>query len=91
LRPSDIQVVGAIGDSLTAANGGKALTIVGVITQYRGMSWSIGGDADIRTVTTVPNILKLYNKNLKGFSVGTGKFSEDGANFNLAQPGHKSQ
>jgi hypothetical protein len=91
LRPSDIEVVAALGDSLTAANGGKALTVVGVLTEYRGMSWSIGGDADLRTVTTLPNILKLYNKNLRGFSLGHGKYTDDGANFNVAQPGHKSQ
>lgn len=42
LRPSDIEVIGAIGDSLTAANGAKANTIIGVLLEDRGVSWSIG-------------------------------------------------
>jgi hypothetical protein len=43
LRPSDIKVVGAIGDSLTAAMGAKAKTVLGLLTEYRGVSWSMGG------------------------------------------------
>jgi hypothetical protein len=36
LRPSDIKVIGAIGDSLTAANGAKASLLTAVLTEYRG-------------------------------------------------------
>jgi hypothetical protein len=43
LRPSDIKVVGALGDSLTAALGANAKTIIGLLSEYRGRSWSIGG------------------------------------------------
>ena len=39
LRPSDIKVVGAIGDSLTAANGAKAILLTSLLTEYRGVSW----------------------------------------------------
>ena len=35
-----------------------------------GVSWSIGGDGNVRTVITLPNILKEYNPNLKGFATG---------------------
>jgi hypothetical protein len=37
LRPSDIKVIGAIGDSLTAANGAKASLLIAVLTEYRGI------------------------------------------------------
>ena len=39
LRPTDIKVVGAIGDSLTAANGAKAVLLTSLLTEYRGVSW----------------------------------------------------
>ena len=39
LRPNDIEVIGAIGDSLTAANGAKASTIIGLLEECRGVSW----------------------------------------------------
>lgn len=90
LTPGDIKVIGGIGDSLTAANGAKASTLLGLLTEYRGISWSMGGDADSSTVTTIPNLLKRYNPSIRGFSIGTGSYTSTGANFNLAQPGHTS-
>ncbi len=36
LKPSDIKVVAAMGDSLTAALGGKANNIFQLLTEYRG-------------------------------------------------------
>lgn len=42
LRPGDIDVVGAMGDSLTAANGAGASNVFQVYIENRGVSWSIG-------------------------------------------------
>lgn len=39
LRVGDIKVVAAMGDSLTAANGARAWTVIGCLTNYRGTSW----------------------------------------------------
>ena len=39
VRPADIEVIGAIGDSLTAANGAKASTILGLLEECRGVAW----------------------------------------------------
>lgn len=36
LRPSDIKLVGAIGDSLTAALGARATLLPEMLTEYRG-------------------------------------------------------
>ncbi|XP_078398995.1 phospholipase B1, membrane-associated [Cetorhinus maximus] len=86
LRPADIKVVAAMGDSLTVAFGAKANTLFGLRTQYQGISWSIGGDKSLETVTTFPNILKKFNPNIRGFSTGTGKKN---SKFNVAVPGSK--
>lgn len=42
LRPGDIDVIGAIGDSLTAGYGAKAINIFNLLGQDRGHSFSIG-------------------------------------------------
>ncbi|XP_028634820.1 phospholipase B1, membrane-associated [Grammomys surdaster] len=92
LRPADIKVIGAMGDSLTAGNGAGASpgNIFDVLTEYRGLSWSVGGDESIKTVTTLANILREFNPSLKGFSVGTGDEDSPGASFNQAVAGAKS-
>lgn len=38
---------------------------------FLGVSWSIGGDHTFEKVPSLPNILRLYNPNLKGFSTKT--------------------
>jgi hypothetical protein len=58
LRPGDIDVVGAMGDSLTAGSASAAANLVEVLIENRGMSWS-GGESNIilparaRTVVAV--------------------------------------
>ncbi|XP_060919443.1 phospholipase B1, membrane-associated [Labrus mixtus] len=92
LRPGDVKVVAAVGDSLTAANGAGAKNdnLLLVINEYRGLSWSIGGDGNITTVTTLPNILKEFNPNLTGFSEGVGNQNTPTAFLNQAVAGAKS-
>uniref|UniRef100_UPI0037E7CE66 phospholipase B1, membrane-associated-like n=1 Tax=Semicossyphus pulcher TaxID=241346 RepID=UPI0037E7CE66 len=92
LRPGDIKVVAAVGDSLTAANGvgAKADNLLLVINEYRGLSWSIGGDEDISNVTTLPNILREFTSNLTGFSEGIGNQNTPTAFLNQAVAGAKS-
>uniref|UniRef100_A0A672J0Y6 Phospholipase B1, membrane-associated n=1 Tax=Salarias fasciatus TaxID=181472 RepID=A0A672J0Y6_SALFA len=93
LTPADIKVVAAVGDSLTAGNGiaSSQSNILDVLTQYRGLSWSVGGDGNLTTVTTLPNILKYFNPNLTGYSVRTGGATTPDAFFNQAVPGSKSR
>lgn len=91
LRPGDIDVIAAVGDSLTAANGAKASTILGLITEYRGVCWSMGGEnSDVLKSITLPNILRKYNPSLKGFSTGSGGQNSTAAGLNVAAPGHTS-
>nr|XP_046269347.1 phospholipase B1, membrane-associated [Scatophagus argus] len=84
LRPADIKVVAALGDSITAGFGAKAKNLLQLRTEYRGVSWSIGGDETLETVTTLPNILKKFNPTIKGASKEKGK---DQTGFNVAVSG----
>jgi phospholipase B1 len=87
LRPADIKHVAAMGDSLTAANGAKAFSVVAVAVEYRGVSWSIGGDESLKTVVTLANILRHLNSKLDGYSLGTGHRNTSKAGFNVAKAG----
>ncbi|KAM8833327.1 phospholipase B1, membrane-associated [Synchiropus picturatus] len=86
IRPADIKVVAALGDSITAGFGAKAKNLLQLRTEYRGVSWSIGGDKTLETVTTLPNILKKFNPDIKGASKGTGKRR---TGFNMSVSGAK--
>lgn len=70
LKPSDIDYVAALGDSITAAFGAKSRNLLEIFAEFRGVSWSIGGDDSLEDVVTVPNIIKEYYSDVKGFSVG---------------------
>ncbi|KAK0137020.1 Phospholipase B1, membrane-associated [Merluccius polli] len=87
LRPADIKVVGAMGDSITTGFGAKSKSILGLFTEYRGVSWSIGGDKTLKTVTTLPNILRMFNPHIKGVSKGQGKWQ---LGFNVAETGARA-
>ena len=92
LKPSDVGVVAAIGDSMTAALFAKVKNVIGLIPvlynkhslEFRGVSWSIGGDEG---ATTLPNLIKHYNPNLQGYSVKTGKEGTANAAYNFAVSG----
>lgn len=65
LRPGDIDVVAALGDSLTAATGAMATKFMELSMENRGLAWSIGGQWDWRNATTLPNILKEFNPRVR--------------------------
>ncbi|TRZ02225.1 hypothetical protein DNTS_017575 [Danionella cerebrum] len=92
LRPADIKVVAALGDSLTAGNGVGAAqnNLLGVITEFRGLSWCIGGDKNLSSITTLPNILREFNPSLLGYSVGKGDENSKQSFLNQAVPGAKA-
>ncbi|KAB5561918.1 hypothetical protein PHYPO_G00012020 [Pangasianodon hypophthalmus] len=87
LRPGDINIVASLGDSITAGFGAKAKNILELLNEERGVSWSIGGDETLETVTTIPNILKKFNPNVFGFSQGPSKRPNG---FNMAVSGAKA-
>ncbi|KTF88291.1 hypothetical protein cypCar_00012681 [Cyprinus carpio] len=88
--PSDTvptSVVASLGDSITAGFGAKAENLLQLTDEERGVSWSIGGDNTLETVTTLPNILKKFNPNVFGFSKGKSKRPNG---FNMAVSGAKA-
>jgi len=95
LRPNDVQCVAALGDSLTTGLGAHALTPIGLFTENRGVSWCIGGDYTYNKILTLPNILREYNPNLKGYSTKSsitifkGQNSSNNA-LNVAKSGDRS-
>lgn len=86
----DIDVVAAMGDSLTAASGASSTNWVDLFMENRGLSWSIGGQWNWRNSTTLPNILRVYNPNLVGYSWGDAFPFHRESQFNVAEIGASS-
>ncbi|KAL7888604.1 hypothetical protein AOLI_G00035780 [Acnodon oligacanthus] len=78
--------------TLNAGNGvgSSPYDLLDVMTQYRGLSWSVGGDQNLSTVTTLPNILREFNPALTGFSVDKGTEGTSQAFLNQAVAGATS-
>jgi len=75
LTIADIDVVAAIGDSITAAFGADATSLFNLFNEYRGVSFSGGGTGTVVTSLTFPNFIKAYNPKIVGFATGTGAAS----------------
>ncbi|KAL0105596.1 hypothetical protein PUN28_015826 [Cardiocondyla obscurior] len=86
LRPGDIDVISGLGDSLIAGSGAMEEYAVGAFIEARGVSWCVGGQGDWRQFFTLPNILKIFNPKLTGYSTGTGEFISTAARLNIAFP-----
>ncbi|XP_071455389.1 phospholipase B1, membrane-associated-like isoform X2 [Hetaerina americana] len=75
-----------MGDSLTSANSAREESGIGVVIQDRGVSFSGGGLGTWREITTLPNIIKIFNPNLIGFARDRGDFLSENAQLNVAVP-----
>ena len=64
LRPGDIDIIAALGDSITAAAGALATDITGVTHEFRGVGYMTGADGDWSDTPTIHNILQQFNPNL---------------------------
>ncbi|NXK84726.1 PLB1 Phospholipase, partial [Amazona guildingii] len=91
LKPADVKIIAALGDSLTAGTGIASDSLLDLDTEYRGLSWSIGGDASLENVTTLPNIFREFNVTIVGYSTGTGSANESNAFLNQAVPGAQAE
>ncbi|XP_067009243.2 uncharacterized protein [Anabrus simplex] len=87
LRPGDVKVIGALGDSLTAANGAMAYSEEETRLNYRGVSAMAGGQGNWRMYLTLPNILKEFNPKLLGYALGALDASSPISGLNVAQNG----
>ncbi|KAH8388137.1 phospholipase B1, membrane-associated [Drosophila serrata] len=87
LRPGDIDIIAAFGDSLSAGNGILSNNAIDMINEFRGLTFSGGGMADWRRFLTLPNILKVFNPKLYGFSVSNSLVANyRHSRLNIAEP-----
>uniref|UniRef100_A0A914CKI5 Phospholipase B1, membrane-associated n=1 Tax=Acrobeloides nanus TaxID=290746 RepID=A0A914CKI5_9BILA len=92
VRPADIKLIMALGDSLTAANGAGAIDPLEILLQYRGLAFLAGGDKGLDEHVSIPNILAKYNPNIFGQSHGICAADVlNCAYLNIAQPGAKAE
>jgi len=87
LKPGDIDLVVALGDSLTAAFGADATSFFNLFTDYRASSFSVGWS---NRITTLPTSLLVFNPNLTGFSIGSGNANSANSRLNVAVSGARS-
>ncbi|CAI2355577.1 unnamed protein product [Caenorhabditis sp. 36 PRJEB53466] len=88
ISPEDIQIVGAMGDSLASGRGLWPFTDV----EFRGAAFPIGGDANMDGLVTIPNILSQFVKKLEGISHGMGsKHALPDYQFNVAEIGGETE
>ncbi|KAH8269312.1 hypothetical protein KR018_002326 [Drosophila ironensis] len=87
LRPGDIDIIAAFGDSLSAGNGILSNNAIDMINEFRGLTFSGGGLSTWRRFVTLPNILKVFNPNLYGFAVkNTLVVNHRYSRLNIAEP-----
>ena len=70
LRPQDVGIIAAVGDSISAGVGATATNIMEVFNEHRGVSFVTGGEGSWRDTLTLANIIKEFNPDLKGMSFG---------------------
>ncbi|XP_050527821.1 phospholipase B1, membrane-associated-like [Daktulosphaira vitifoliae] len=85
LRPGDIDVIGAIGDSLAVGMGTFTNRLLEIFIPEEGVSWIGGGHESWRQYLTIPNIIKEFNPNLFGYAFGTSMSKSIQKQFNVAQ------
>ncbi|XP_011161176.1 phospholipase B1, membrane-associated [Solenopsis invicta] len=90
LRPGDIDVIAAMGDSLTAGAGIFADNLFQVGIENRGVTATGGGQGTWREYLTLPNILKEFNPNLIGYALGDSLTTHKAAQLNFAETGAES-
>ena len=85
LRPGDIDIISALGDSLTSATAANSVGLWEVLVENRGLSWCIGGQGSWRSHLTLPNIIKEFNPKLFGYSLSDSYNVHQQSQFNVAE------
>ncbi|XP_043526156.1 phospholipase B1, membrane-associated-like isoform X2 [Frieseomelitta varia] len=91
LRPGDIDVIAAMGDSIVVGLGLTSINFFDLMVENRGIVANIGGQETWRKYLTLPNILKEYNPKLIGYSYEDSISTEPGAGLNVAECGAMSK
>jgi len=94
LRPADIDIVAAFGDSITAGNGVRAEMERPWMTAIpnRGEAFSVGGERSLDEGSmTITNILRKYNPEVEGASYCARTRFHPWSGYNVAVPGDKAR
>lgn len=70
-----------MGDSLTAGNGAMATNVLQLLIENKGISGMIGGQSTWHKYLTLPNIIKVFNPNLYGYSLSDGYSTDRRSRF----------
>jgi len=85
LRPGDIKAIGGVGDSITAGFGITAEDITEMLRNDRRQAFASGGIESLRQgMITTPNVLRIFNPNIRGFSSAESWAGELEAGLNVA-------
>ena len=85
VKLEDIDIIGAIGDSDTAAFAANSGGLLDYFTEYWGTSFATGTDGNAHTNPSLANLLRRCNPGLIGGSRG-----QDSAIFDTGQNLHNS-
>ncbi|XP_017884085.2 phospholipase B1, membrane-associated-like [Ceratina calcarata] len=80
-----------MGDSLSAGSGIFATRFMHLFIENRGVVAAIGGEGTWRKYLTLPNILKEFNPNLIGYSLGDSATTQPQSEMNVAEVGAMSK
>uniref|UniRef100_A0A915AB11 Phospholipase B1, membrane-associated n=1 Tax=Parascaris univalens TaxID=6257 RepID=A0A915AB11_PARUN len=83
VRPSDIGVVAALGDSFSVGYGAFS-NGAGTFDSHPEVSFCMGGEGDLKEYITIPNILRRLGASLIGYS------TKESVGLNFAFPGAQS-
>ncbi|XP_011188828.1 phospholipase B1, membrane-associated-like [Zeugodacus cucurbitae] len=86
LRPGDIDVIACMGDSLSAGNGLMSGRVQHSFNEFRALSFCGGGYGDWRSYLTLPNILRVFNPNITGYSTKNELVVDKSSRLNIAEP-----
>ncbi|CAP23940.1 Protein CBG02607 [Caenorhabditis briggsae] len=84
LHPSQIDVIAALGDSVTVAQAAKSSSIFEILEQYPGISFVTGDDVTLNEQSTLINMFQKFSPRVKGGSSDRIRKFYD---FNFAVPG----
>ncbi|CAL2032370.1 unnamed protein product [Caenorhabditis brenneri] len=84
LHPSQIDVVAALGDSVSVAQSAKSSSILDIFEQYPGVSFVTGDDVALAEQSTLFNMFRKFSPRIKGGSSDRIRKFYD---FNLAVAG----
>ncbi|XP_032666732.1 phospholipase B1, membrane-associated-like [Odontomachus brunneus] len=91
LKPGDIDIIAAMGDSLTAGLGIFAHNLFQVFIENRGVSALGGGQGTWRQYLTLPNIIKEFNHNLIGYAMEDSLTIHETSQLNVAETASMSE